>query len=102
MRALVVLFSLPQNTSIKWLAERALHSDFINVRRSDVMYADPISAKRHWWHDCVFSLFVFGSSREKAMCKNVGEIDPSLLPRYLLAKIGLLKTNIDFQSVLLF
>jgi len=48
--------------------------DFINILHTAFTCADPKSAKRHWWLDCIFALL--GSWQIKAARKHVGEINP--------------------------
>jgi len=48
--------------------------DFTSVLWAPFTRADPKSAKRHWWLDCLFACL--GSEHVKALRKHVGEIDP--------------------------
>jgi len=48
--------------------------DFTNILRKAFTLADPKSAKRYWWLDCLFRLL--GSAHIKAAHKHVGKIDP--------------------------
>jgi len=46
--------------------------NFTNILSATFAGANPKSAKRHGWLDCLFALF--GSSLVKGACKYVGEI----------------------------
>ncbi len=48
--------------------------NFTNILWVAFVSADPKSAERHWWLDCLFVLL--GTACIKAACEYVGEMDP--------------------------
>ncbi len=59
-------------TAYLW-SKKTTGVDYTDVLRAAFTCADPKSAKRYWWLDCLFVLFGFGHI--KASIKHVGEID---------------------------
>ncbi len=52
--------------------------DFTNILWATFKHKDPITTKRHWCCNCLFTLL--GSASVKGACRHAGEIDPRLAP----------------------
>ncbi len=63
----------PSCHTLRWPRWSQHGVDFTNILQAAFAYADPKSAKRNWWLDCLFALL--GSVRDKALRKHVGEFN---------------------------
>ncbi len=52
--------------------------NFTNILLAAFLCADPKSAKRHWWPNCLFALL--GSAQSKAACKTLIKFTPGINP----------------------